>query len=156
MLINETECNEIGTNSDVSIKEECSQNVNLTKSNDLSLTSQPIEKDNITNMFDQNHVTSYSTNVFDNIRVERSAGDTKRTLRSSINSVENHSKKIKKNDFDPSIVSLNFLNYDVRVSVERYDQENTQKFDDFKQKLRTSKRFKTETKIPPFKDLNYC
>lgn len=152
MLINETECNELGTNSEVSRTEKCSQHVNLTKSYDLSLTSQPIKKENNTDMFDQNHVTPYLTNVYDNKRVERSTSETKRTLRSSIISVENHCKKVKKNEFGLSKVGLNFLNYDVRV--ERFDQENTQKFDGFKQKLRTSKRFKTETKMPPFKDLN--
>lgn len=154
MLINETESYEIGTNSEVSTKEECSQNVYVTKNYDLSLTSQPNKKENNTDMFDQNRVTPYSTNVHDNERVERSTSENKRTLRSSISSEEKYYKNVKINYFDSSKVNLNFLNYGVRVNVERCDQENTQKFDGFKQKLRTSKRFKTETKIPPFKDLN--
>lgn len=152
MHIDETEFKIIGANSEVSIKEQCSQNDNLMKNYDLSLNSQSNKKENNTDIFDQNYVIPNTTNIFDNEKVEESTSETKRKLRSSINS--ECYKSIKKNDHDPSKDNSNFLLYGIGVNVERYDQENTQKFDNFRQKLRTSKRFKTETKIPPFKDLN--
>lgn len=155
MIISETKCDEMETDFEVSIKEECSQNNDLTKNYDLSSTSQPIKKENNTDMLNQNQVTPYSKNVYDSKKVEGcSTNLTKKALRSSIASAENPCKKVK-NDFDSSKVNLDVFKYDVRVNLERFDQENTQKLDNFKQTLRTSKRFKTETNIPPFKDLNF-